>query len=58
MIVSMEVFGNPLLSVGDVITINYPDNNLDGTGKFIITNVNLSYDGGLSTSITARSIYS
>ena len=58
MIVNMEVFGNPLLSVGDVITINYPDNNLDGTGKFIITNLNLSYDGGLSTSITARSIYS
>jgi hypothetical protein len=58
MIVNMEVFGNPLLSVGDVITINYPDNNLDGTGKFIITNVNLSYDGGLSTNITARSIYS
>jgi hypothetical protein len=58
MIVSMEIFGNPLLSVGDVITINYPDNNLDGTGKFIITNVNLTYDGGLSTTITARSIYS
>jgi len=58
MIVNMEVFGNPLLSVGDVITINYPDNNLDGTGKFIITNVNLSYDGGLSTTLTARSIYS
>lgn len=58
MIVSMEVFGNPLISVGDVITINYPDNNLDGSGKFIVTNVNLSYDEGLATTIVARSIYS
>jgi hypothetical protein len=58
MVVNMEIFGNPLISVGDVITINYPDNNLDGTGKFVVTNVNLSYDGGIGTNITARSIYS
>ena len=56
--ISMEVFGNPVLEPGDVITINYPKNNLDGTQKFVITNVDNSFDGGLSTTISARSIYS
>lgn len=56
--VNMEVFGNPVIEVGDVIVINYPDNNLDGTKKFVVTNVNNSFGEGLSTTITARSIYS
>lgn len=54
----MEIFSNPLISVGDIATINYPSNGLDGTQKFIITNINNSFEGGLSTKITARSIYS
>lgn len=57
-VVTMNVFGNPLISVGDIITINYPANDLDGTQKFIVTNVNNSYNEGLDTSITCRSIYS
>lgn len=56
--VNMEIFGNPAIEVGDVITINYPKNDLDGTKKFLVTNVNTSFDEGVSTSITARSIYS
>ena len=54
----MEVFGNPAIEVGDVINITYAKNNLDGTQKFLVTNVNISFDEGVSTSITARSIYS
>jgi len=57
-IINMSVFSNPLISVGDVITVNYPSNNLDGTQKFVVTNVNNSFSQGLETSITARSIYS
>jgi hypothetical protein len=57
-IVDMEIFGNPLISVGDVISVNYPKNNLTGTEKFIVTNVRNSFEGGLQTSITARSIFS
>lgn len=57
-VINMDIFGNPLISVGDVIAINYPKNNLDGTQKFIVTNVNTEFSGGLETSITARSIYS
>ena len=54
----LEIFSNPLISVGDLVTINYPSNGLDGTQKFIVSNINNSFDGGLNTSITARSIYS
>lgn len=57
-IVNLEVFGNPLLVPGDIISINYPSNGLSGTEKFIVTNVNNTYGGGLSTTFTARSIYS
>ena len=54
----LEVFSNPLISIGDIITINYPSNGLDGTQKFIVVGINNIFDGGLSTKITARSIYS
>ena len=57
-VIEMEVFSNPLISVGDIITVNYPSNDLDGTQKFVVTKVNNSYKEGISTSITARSIYS
>lgn len=57
-VIEMEVFSNPLISVGDIITINYPKNDLDGTQKFVVTRVSNSFREGLSTSITARSIYS
>jgi len=54
----LEVFSNPLISVGDIVTINYPSNGLDGTQKFIVLGINNSFDGGLNTKITTRSIYS
>lgn len=57
-VVNLEIFGNPLISIGDVISINYPKNDLDGTEKFIVTTVSNSFEGGLQTSITARSIFS
>lgn len=57
-VVDLEIFSNPLISVGDIISINYPKNNLSGTEKFVVTNVQNSFDGGISTSITARSIFS
>jgi hypothetical protein len=56
--INMEVFGNPAIEVGDIITVNYPDNNLNGTQKFLVTNVNIGFEEGVSTTITARSIYS
>lgn len=57
-IVELETFGNPLISVGDVIAVNYPQNGLDGAEKFVVTRVSNSFGEGLETSITARSIFS
>lgn len=57
-VVNLETFGNPLISVGDIISINYPSNDFDGTEKFVVTQVSNSFKEGLQTSITARSIYS
>lgn len=57
LVINMRIASNPLINVGDVIVVNYPDNNLDGTKKFVITSVSNSFDQGLETSITARSIY-
>ena len=57
-IVSLSVASNPLINVGDVITVSYPENNLSASNKFIVTNVDMSYEEGINTSITARSIYS
>ncbi len=56
--INMDIFGNPAIEVGDIVTVNYPKNNLDGTQKFLVTNVNTQFQEGVSTSITARSIYS
>lgn len=55
-IVQMEIFGNPLINVGDIISITYPYQGFDGTERFIITSINHSYNEGLTTSITCRLI--
>lgn len=55
-LVSMEVFGNPLICVGDVISINYPYNGMTIPNKFLVTSVNHSYSEGLETSITCRTL--
>jgi len=57
-IISMSVFGNPLLSIGDIITVKYSYQGLDGSSakKFIITNITQSFDQGLETTILCRSL--
>lgn len=57
-IVTMQVFGNPVISVSDIISIKYDYHGLAGTEKFIVTDVTQSWDGGLNTTVVARSIYS
>lgn len=56
--VDMEVFGNPVLQVGDIVTINYPDRGFDGQGKFVIRSISHSMDVGINTKLRLRSIYS
>jgi hypothetical protein len=60
-LVEMEIFGNPAISVGEIITIKYPYASLTGDSekeRFIVTNIKHEYrDGGLTTSISARKIH-
>ena len=57
-VIDMTVLANPTISVGDVIAIDYPYQDLNITDKFVITNVRQSWSDGLETTVTARSIYS
>lgn len=55
-IIDMKVFGNPIVSVGDIITVNYPYHKFEGTEKIIVTHVTHSFNEGLETSIKGRTI--
>ena len=55
-IINISVFANPLLSIGDIITVTYPYNDLSSSDKFVITNINHDFREGLTTTITARTL--
>jgi hypothetical protein len=55
-IIQMSVFGNPLISVGDIITISDSYNELTTTRKFVVLNVTNSFKDGLETNITCRTL--
>jgi hypothetical protein len=55
-IIQMEVFGNPLISVGDIITISDSYNALTTSQKFVVLNVANTFKDGLETSITCRTL--
>jgi hypothetical protein len=55
-VVSMDVFGNPFISVGDLITIKYSYQGFAGTEKLIVTSVTHRYNAGLETAITCRTL--
>jgi hypothetical protein len=56
--IDMQVFGNPLLNVGDIVSITHTLQGLaaGNSEKFIVTNINHSYDQGLETNIKCRLI--
>lgn len=54
--ITMTVFGNPLLSLGDIVTINYPAQGFNGEERLIVTSVRHSFGDGLSTTVVCRSI--
>jgi hypothetical protein len=57
-IVTMGVFGNPLITVGDIVSITYPIQGLavNNTQKFIVTSVSHSYSDGIETEIKCRTL--
>ena len=52
----MEVFGNPLISVGDIITVDYAYQGFTSDQKIIVVKVSHSFEGGLSTRILGRTL--
>jgi hypothetical protein len=58
MVIKVDTFANPLISVGDVISAKHEYLGVTDNIKFVVTNVNQSWGDGLSTQIVARSIYS
>lgn len=55
-IVTIRSFGNPLISVGDIISVKYEYQGFYGTEKIIVTAVSHIYNEGLETEITGRTI--
>ena len=55
-LISLSIFGNPFIAVGDIVSVKYLYQGLDGTQKFIVTNVRHSFNEGLDTEITCRSL--
>jgi hypothetical protein len=55
-VVNISIFGNPIITVGDIVSIKYPYNGFEGTEKLIVTNVTQSYSEGLETTITCRTL--
>ena len=48
--VSLNIFGNPLIQVGDIITLNYSLNGISDQ-RYVVQSVSHSFDTGLSTSL-------
>lgn len=53
--VSVEIFGNPLIKLGDLVALNYPEKDFQmETHKYFVIRVSNSFDNGLSTTLTLR----
>ena len=55
-LIKLSVFGNPFLDPGDIVSVKYIYQGLDGTQRFIVTSVNHSFSQGLETEIICRSL--
>lgn len=52
--INVEVFGNPLISVGDVLNVNHHLKNF--TGKYAVVSTTKDFDNGINTSISLRRV--
>ena len=55
-IVNLTVFGNPMLNVGDIVSVTSPYQDFDGSEKLIVTSVTNSFNQGLETTVTCRTL--
>jgi hypothetical protein len=55
--VDMTVFGNPLISAGDIVSIKYPILGMsESSAKYLVTKCTLEYSEGITTTISCRAI--
>lgn len=53
--ITLSVFGNPLLEIGDVVRVNHEEMNLSAdTHRYFIVSVDHDFEQGLSTQLTLR----
>lgn len=56
---TVEIFGNPLIEITDVIAIEYPQKFMDSsTHRFFVTSAKTEFDMGVKTSLTLRRVHS
>jgi hypothetical protein len=53
--ISVEIFGNPLIQIGDVVNLNYSLKNISNI-TFVVTAVEQMFQSGLTTKITMNQI--
>lgn len=63
-VITLDVFPNPLIEIGDIIEVSYPSNLIYSSedpgktaGKYIVLDVEQSFSQSPSTTILCRSIY-
>ena len=55
----LEVFGNPIVKVGDIVSVNYPAKGFDSsTFKAVVSRINNDWDAGLQTSLSLKRVVS
>lgn len=56
--VEAEIFGNPLLQLGDIVSVNYPQKDFDPvTHRYFIVSIGRSFDAGYETTkLTLRRV--
>lgn len=55
--VDIEVFGNPLISAGDIVSIKYPVLGMSETDtKYLVVRCSLQYSEGVTTTLSCRAI--
>lgn len=56
--VSVEVFGNPLFEIGDVVAVEYSEKSMTAaTHKYFVTGTKSDFSNGIGTTLTLRRVY-
>lgn len=52
---TVDIFGNPLLEIGDMVTIDFPEKDMTpAEARFFVTSITTAYAFGITTTLTLR----